>query len=368
MILLVDDLAENRFSLKKLLVGNGFEVETAASGEDALKMALKKSYVLVILDVQMPGMDGFEAAELLSCYSGARDTAIIFLSAAAKEQKFVVRGLQNGAVDYITKPVEPVILLQKINTFYRIYEQNRLLVEAQQELEAEIVSRKKAESLKDEFISIASHELKTPLTSAKAYIQLLARSINSGDLSKSQQYLIKAGLQVDRLNELISDLLDISKIETGKMSFNMVKLEMSLAVKNVVETFKDSYPGHEFRTIADVPAIINGDQARIEQVLINLLNNAIKYAPDSLLVEIESGISEGNFILKVRDFGIGIATEKLEVVFDKFYRTSEVERNFSGLGMGLYISREIIRRHRGKLGVTSMAGQGSTFYFEIPIV
>ncbi|RZJ66201.1 MAG: hybrid sensor histidine kinase/response regulator [Flavobacterium sp.] len=368
MILLVDDVAENRFSLKKLLEGNGFEVDTAASGEEALKMALKKSYVLIILDVQMPGMDGFEVAELLSGYSGARDTAIIFLSAAAKEQQFVIRGLQNGAIDYITKPVEPIILLQKINTFYRIYEQNRLLVETQQELEAEIVSRRKAESLKDEFVSIASHELKTPLTSAKAYLQLLARSIDSGDASKSQQYLTKADLQVNRLNELISDLLDISKIETGKMSFNMVELETRLVVKNIVETFKDSYPGHEFRMIADTPAIINADHARIEQVLINLLNNAIKYAPDSSLIEIESGISEGNFVLRVRDFGIGIAAQKLKVVFDKFYRTSEAEQNFSGLGMGLYISREIIHRHGGKMGVTSMVGKGSTFYFELPIV
>lgn len=367
MILLVDDIAENRFSLKKTLEEHGFGVDTAASGEEALKMALKKSYVLVILDVQMPGMDGFEVAELLSGYSGAKNTAILFLSATALEKQFVVRGLQNGAVDYITKPVEPLILLAKINTFYRIYEQNRLLLEKQKELEAEIVSRKKAELLKDEFVSIASHELKTPLTSAKAYMQLLARNIDGGDMLKLGQYLDKAGLQVNRLDELISDLLDLSKIESGKMSFTMSSLEIETLLESVLETFRDSYPRHDFRVLSSAAAIITADPARIEQVLVNLLNNAIKYAPESDIIEIESEVIESTFLIRVRDFGIGISAESLNAVFNKFYRTSEVEKNFSGLGMGLYISKEIIQRHGGQLSVESILGKGSTFSLSLPI-
>ena len=367
MILLVDDLAENRFSLQKTLEGHGFSVDTAATGEEALKMALKKSYVLVILDVQMPGMDGFEVAELLSGYSGAKDTAIIFLSAAEREKQFVVRGLQNGAVDYITKPVEPLILLAKINTFYRIYEQNRILVETQKKLVAEIESRKKAEILKDDFISIASHELKKPLTSAKAYMQLLAKNIDEGDISKLTQYLNKADLQVTRLHGLISDLLDLSKIETGKLTFNMEHLEIGAAMESVLETFRYAYPTHSFKVINSAVAMVNADQARVEQVLINLLNNAIKYAPESVDIEINSNIYHGNFVLSVRDFGIGIAPTGLDAVFNKFYRSNEVEKNYSGLGMGLYISREIIERHGGKLGVESILGEGSTFFFSLPM-
>ncbi|MCX3264185.1 hybrid sensor histidine kinase/response regulator [Pedobacter agri] len=367
MILLVDDIAENRFSLQKTLVGHGFGVDTAASGEEALKMALKKSYVLVILDVQMPGMDGFEVAELLSGYSGAKNTAILFLSAAALEQKFLLRGLQNGAVDYVTKPVEPLILIAKINTFYHIYEQNRILLQKQKELEAEIASRKKAESLKDEFVSIASHELKTPLTSAKAYMQLLARNIDGGDNSKSGQYLEKASMQVNRLDELISDLLDLSKIESGKMSFTMVSLEMETILESVLETFRDGYPHYDFRLLSSAAARITADPARIEQVLVNLLTNAIKYAPESEIIEIESELIGNSFLIRVRDFGIGISAESLDAVFNKFYRTSEVEKNFSGLGMGLYISKEIIHQHGGQLSVESTLGKGSTFYLSLPI-
>ena len=152
MILIVDDKYENLISLKRVLERNGFEVDTASSGEEALKKVLKNPYVLIILDVQMPGMDGFEVAQAISGFSKTKDTAIIFLSAASTEKKFITRGYSAGGLDYITKPVEMDILLLKVKTFYRIYEQSRKLVEMKQALLEEIEIRKKAESKKDEFI------------------------------------------------------------------------------------------------------------------------------------------------------------------------------------------------------------------------
>ncbi len=212
MILIVDDSPENIISLQKVLEKNGFEVDTAGSGEEALKKILQKSYVLIILDVQMPDMDGFEVAEAIRGYSKAKETAIIFLSAATADVQLITRGYSSGALDYISKPVDINILLLKVQTFYRIYEQSRELKDIQAKLLDEIEFRKEAERKKDEFISIASHELNTPITSVKGYLQLLERSIDKQDMDVTKSRLQKVRNQVDKLQILISDLLDISKV------------------------------------------------------------------------------------------------------------------------------------------------------------
>src|SRR5690606_6407171 len=193
---------------------------------------LKKSYVLIILDVQMPEMDGFEVAEAISGYNKAKETAIIFLSAANTEFRFIAKGYSSGGLDYITKPVDINILLLKIKTFYRIYEQSRKLSEIQTALLEEIEFRKEAERKKDEFISIASHELKTPLTSVKGYIQLLGRGLAKGDLELVKSHLSKAEVQLEKLNGLIADLLDISKIESGKLKFNKKYFDIDTLLDN----------------------------------------------------------------------------------------------------------------------------------------
>ena len=242
MILIVDDAPENLISLKKVLEKNDFEVDTASSGEEALKKILKKSYVLIILDVQMPGMDGFEVAEAISGYSKAKETAIIFLSAASANLNLITKGYSSGGLDYISKPVDINILLLKVKTFYRIYEQSRALNEMQIALREEIEFRKEAERKKDEFISIASHELKTPMTSIKGYIQLLERSLDKDDIETVRTRLHKVQNQVEKLNLLIADLLDISKIESGKLKFNKKYFEFDDLASNIVENLQQANP------------------------------------------------------------------------------------------------------------------------------
>ena len=215
MILIVDDKPENLVSLRRFLEHNHFEVDEASSGEEALRKVLKTVYSLIILDVQMPGMDGFEVAETILGYSKAKDTPILFLSAVNIDKEFITRGYLSGAVDYITKPFDPDILLLKVKTFHRLFEQTNELKKIQKTLKKEILHRKELEKKKDEFISIASHELKTPMTSIKGYIQLLERSLEKNDIETTRTRLTKVQNQVEKLNLLVADLLDISKIESG---------------------------------------------------------------------------------------------------------------------------------------------------------
>ncbi|RYE40483.1 MAG: hybrid sensor histidine kinase/response regulator, partial [Sphingobacteriales bacterium] len=290
MILIVDDTPENLISLKKVLEVNNFEVDTASSGEEALKKVLKNEYVLIILDVQMPGMDGFEVAEALSGFSKTKDTAIIFLSAANTDNRFITKGYSSGALDYITKPVDINIILLKVKTFYRIYEQNRKLNEMQQTLLEEIETRKRAENKKDEFISIASHELKTPLTSVKGYVQLLERSIDKGDPEVLKRHIQKAHLQLNKLNDLITDLLDISKMESGKMMFVKKNFEILPFLNSVIDIMQHSNPHSYLRADIQAEGLVYADEMRIEQVLINFITNAIKYSPGEDNIDIKAGI------------------------------------------------------------------------------
>lgn len=366
MILIVDDRPENLISLQKVLQAHSFEVDTASSGEEALKKVLKNNYVLIILDVQMPDMDGFEVAETISGFSKAKDTAIIFLSAVNTELKFITKGYLSGGLDYITKPVDINVLLLKIKTFYRIYEQNRKLNEVQEKLLEEIEFRKQAEHKKDEFISIASHELKTPLTSVKGYIQLLQRSLNRDDKTMAQNHLEKASTQLEKLNELIVDLLDISKIESGKMKFNMKSFYADNMVNNAIEMLQQSNPDFKISKLGKTDEMIFGDEMRLEQVVINFITNAIKYAPGTNQVNVTTNIKDEKLYLAVKDFGIGISKEQQHKIFDKFYRVEDNSNRFNGLGIGLYICSEIINRHGGTIGVNSVPDEGSEFYFIIP--
>src|SRR6185312_532768 len=367
MILIVDDSRENIISLKKVLEKNNFEVDTASSGEEALKKVLKRSYVLIILDVQMPGMDGFEVAEAISGYSKAKETAIIFLSAASTNIKLITRGYSSGGLDYITKQVDMNILLLKVKTFYRIYEQSRILNEMQHALLEEIETRKEAERKKDEFISIASHELKTPLTSIKGYIQLLERSIDKGDIPTVKNRLYKVQDHIEKLNVLVADLLDISKIESGKLKFNKKYFAIEPFLDNIIEVMQQSHPDFKIVKTESVSDHVFGDEMRIEQVIINFITNAIKYSPGTHEIQICARLCGDKVYIAVKDFGIGMSQEHQQKVFGKFYRVEETSERFQGLGIGLFICQQIIERHQGTIGVKSAPGEGSEFYFYLPL-
>lgn len=231
----------------------------------------------------------------------------------------------------------------------------------------DITRLKELEQKKDEFISIASHELKTPLTSVKAYLQLMERMMVGDEEKKFGGFLTKTQGYVDKLSHLINDLLNVSKIQAGKLEFIMEEFDFDQLVKDTVESIQNTVH-HNLVILGSSNATVRGDKVRIEQVFFNLISNAVKYSPKGDRVEISLS-SDNEFVhVSVRDFGIGISNDNLVKIFDRFYRAEHSANQFTGLGIGLYICAEIIKRHEGVIWAESAEGGGSVFHFKLPLL
>jgi len=231
----------------------------------------------------------------------------------------------------------------------------------QQKYEAEIQQLLKN---KDEFLSIASHELKTPLTSAKAYLQVAITKLKED----FPIHLIANSLkQVDRLQRLIADLLDVSKINSGQLPYNLSDLNFSELLKSSIANLQQTISTHQLHIRRNDVVTVNGDPSRLEQVIDNLILNAVKYSPDADEVIIDSYVDDNNLVVSIQDFGIGIEQQNLNKIFDRYYRVDNTAAKYQGLGLGLYISSEIVKRHNGSFWIESEPGKGSTFFFLIPL-
>lgn len=227
-----------------------------------------------------------------------------------------------------------------------------------------INEQKKNAQKKDEFLSIASHELKTPLTSLKAYVQLLERDLKNPQENDIELYVKKVIQNISRLDNLINELLNVSKIQAGKLSLNTTEFCFEELVLNHVEEIRHNYPSHKLITEGNAKINIKADKEKLEQVISNYISNAVKYSPNSNEVIITFLEDENNVLLAVKDFGIGIPSDLINNLFDRFYQVAT--SNFNGLGLGLYIASQIIKKHEGKTWVKSEINIGSTFYFCIP--
>lgn len=231
----------------------------------------------------------------------------------------------------------------------------------------DITERKRLEERKDEFISIASHELKTPLTSIKGYTQLLERLVQGTGNAQAGLLLSKTNTYIDRLSGLIADLLDVSKIQSGKLLFNVGQFDLYDLVKESIEGIQNTANNHTIELKQTTHQIFRGDKFRLEQVLHNLLTNAIKYSPRATRIVVRLTKNAKVVTLSVQDFGVGIPAKHLSKLFSRFYRVETTAKEFSGLGIGLYISSEIVKRHGGRIRVQSTEGKGSTFIVELPL-
>jgi len=231
----------------------------------------------------------------------------------------------------------------------------------------DISEQKQAEQEKDNFLSIASHELNTPVTTIKAYGQLAAEVLAAKGDTESLFLIRKMGAQIDKLTLLIGTLLDFTKIKNGQLDYDEDFFDFTETVKEVIDDMQKTSPLHQLINIPGPQVTLYGDKNKITQVLTNLLANAIKYSPDAHEVIINTFLTQTGIQLSVRDFGIGILRENQQHVFKQFYRvTGEGQSTFPGMGIGLYISSEIIKRHSGKIWVDSCVGKGSTFHIRLP--
>lgn len=224
--------------------------------------------------------------------------------------------------------------------------------------------QKASEQKKDEFLSIASHELKTPLTSIKAFNQLISRT---RDNDKVHYFSSKSAEHIDKLEWLINDLLDVTKINAGKMVYNMQPLDFRKLLLSSIDTIQQTSTTHQIILKGDEEIAYVGDHFRLEQVVQNFLSNAIKYSPKADRVIVDYKIEQGNIVVSIQDFGIGIARKDFSRLFDRYYRVDNSTMQFEGLGLGLYISSEILKRHQGSFWIESEESQGSTFYFRLPL-
>jgi PAS domain S-box-containing protein len=222
-----------------------------------------------------------------------------------------------------------------------------------------------AEAKKDEFISLVSHELKTPITTIKAFNGLLERSVSPD--ARYYGFIKRSRHSIERLERLVEDLLDVTRINAGKMDLNYHSFDFNELLEESIEGLQVIHPSHRIILERSVPVSYTGDRLRLEQVIINLITNAVKYSPKASEVIVRLVVTDQNITVFVQDFGIGIAQKDIKNLFDRFYRVDNSTTTYQGLGLGLYIASAIIKRHGGERGIESQLGKGSTFWFSLPV-
>ncbi|WP_027923237.1 hybrid sensor histidine kinase/response regulator [Pseudomonas sp. URMO17WK12:I12] len=385
-LLIVDDLPENLLALEALIKREDRMVYKALSADEALSLLLQHEFAMAILDVQMPGMNGFELAELMRGTEKTKNIPIVFVSAAGRELNYAFKGYESGAVDFLHKPLDIHAVKSKVNVFVDLYRQSKAM---KQQVEALEQSRREQEALlkqlqstqleleqavrmRDDFMSIVAHEVRTPLNGLILETQLrkmhLARDNASAfTLDKMHAMVDRDERQIKSLIRLIEDMLDVSRIRTGKLSIRPTKFDLVQLVGNLLDNFKPQVEAAECSTrfTAERPVVGHWDEFRIEQVISNLLTNALRYGGKSQ-IDVRVYVQDGQARVEVQDQGIGISEENQKRIFQQFERVS-AKTVVAGLGLGLFISEQIIAAHGGSIAVESKINEGALFRVCLPL-
>ncbi|MHC8344096.1 hybrid sensor histidine kinase/response regulator [Pseudomonas sp. RT6P73] len=385
-LLIVDDLPENLLALEALIKREDRIVYKALSADEALSLLLQHEFAMAILDVQMPGMNGFELAELMRGTEKTKNIPIVFVSAAGRELNYAFKGYESGAVDFLHKPLDIHAVKSKVNVFVDLYRQSKAMKQQVEELEQ---ARREQEALlkqlqttqneleqavrmRDDFMSIVAHEVRTPLNGLILETQLrkmhLARDNASAfTLDKMHAMVDRDERQIKSLIRLIEDMLDVSRIRTGKLSIRTSRFDLVQLVSNLLQNFAPQVDAAECSVAftAEAPVVGNWDEFRIEQVISNLLTNALRYGGKSR-IDVRVYSHEGQARVEVQDRGIGISEENQKRIFQQFERVS-AKTVVAGLGLGLFISEQIVAAHGGSIAVESKINEGALFRVCLPL-
>ncbi|MEO8578803.1 MAG: ATP-binding protein [Gemmatimonadales bacterium] len=400
-ILLVDDRPENLLALEAILEPLGQILVRANTGPEALRQVLGSEFATILLDVQMPGMNGFEVAEIIKSREKSRTIPIIFLSAISKEDAYVFKGYSMGAVDYVFKPFNPDVLRSKVSVFVDLFvkqrelqRQGELLREAEkrelelehrtslletearsaaqlsqmnEELHRRQVALEQAMGARNRFYASMSHELRTPINAVIGYSTLMLDNIYGPMNAKQKEGLQRTLKAARHLLELVNDVLDLSKIEAGKIELALQPVMFPSLIEDLFITIRplaDDYGSTLSLDMGSPSFNIVSDPRRMRQILLNLLSNAIKFGEGKPIgVSCKQNENKGVDI-EVVDHGVGIAEEDIARIFEEFVQVSESKQ--PGTGLGLAISRRLAQLLDGTLTVKSTPGEGSIFRLSLP--
>jgi signal transduction histidine kinase len=394
-ILLVDDQPANLDALEATLSTSGCRFVLARSADEALLALLDQDFAAIVLDVMMPGMSGFELATMIKRRERTRQVPILFLTARMLDQQDEMRGYDTGAVDYLTKPLDPQILRSKIAVFVELFKKRRALTRMNVELQRQIAERQKvSEALrrandelesrvadrttalaeatrrKDEFLSMLAHELRNPLSALRTAAEALRlKAPENSDIQTLQGVFQR---QLQQLTRLTNDLLDVSRISRDKLTLQRRRVTVSEIVDTALETARPIIDQRQHTVTVNLPAAplyVDGDATRLSQVLGNVLDNAARYSPNGCRITVSTELAGGQAVVKVADDGSGIDHELLPRIFDLFVQGHRAPQPEGGLGVGLPLARRLIEMHGGTITCYSAGpGRGTEVVVRLPAV
>jgi signal transduction histidine kinase len=366
-ILLVDDRADGLLAMQAVLTCPEYNLISASSGHEALAQLYDHVFAVILLDVQMPVLNGFETANLIRQYEPAKETPIIFVTAINKDQQHIAQGYESGAVDYLFKPFDPGILKSKVRVFVELFQTREKLRRSNAELEAR-VSERTAELLQsnkelEQFAYVASHDLQEPLRKIITYNEILQSKCTFEGAEKDYfERMHKASL---RMRTVIEDLLHFSRIGTKEVTFELVDLNeiVQEVIVDLEMKIADSSAKIDFKALP----VVNGNRSQLRHLFQNLILNSIKFAKkDKPAVIVIGSRPDGQFYeMTVKDNGIGFNEKYLDRIFKPFQRLHP-RHEYEGSGIGLSICQKIVQQHGGRITAKSSEGEGATFILTFP--